>query len=72
MRRRGKDRTKTNDERVIELCPRAIEVLKRQMSLREQMVNAAAVKHGFVLFQAEGARSSTWSIRGGAGCMYWK
>ena len=55
VRRREKDRTKTNDDRVIELCPRAIEVLRRQLRLREQLVNAGLVRHEFIFFQADGA-----------------
>jgi hypothetical protein len=55
VRPREKDRTKTNDDRVIELCSRAIEVLTRQLRLREQLVNAGLVRHEFIFFQADGA-----------------
>src|SRR5256884_7724762 len=35
---REKDRPKNNEERTVELCPRALAVLKRQLVLREQYV----------------------------------
>jgi integrase len=31
---KDKDRTKTNEDRTVELCPRALAVLKRQFALR--------------------------------------
>lgn len=34
---RDKDRTKTSEDRLIELCPRALEVLKRQLALRKRL-----------------------------------
>lgn len=40
---------------MIELCPRAIEVLRRQLTLREQLVKAGLLVHDFVFFQADGA-----------------
>jgi integrase len=33
---RGKDRTKTSEDRTVQLCPRALEVMKRQLALRER------------------------------------
>lgn len=34
---KDKDRTKTSDDRLIELCPRALEVLKRHLALRARL-----------------------------------
>jgi integrase len=31
-----KDRTKTSEDRIVQLCPRALEVLRRQLALRER------------------------------------
>ena len=36
--RRDKDRTKTQEDRDVELCPRALQVLKRHVALREKYV----------------------------------
>lgn len=55
VRRREKNRTKTNENREIELCGRALEVLKRHLTLRERLVQAGAIRHEFVFFQADGA-----------------
>jgi integrase len=35
--RHDKDRTKTGEDRLVELCPRALEVLKRQLALRAKL-----------------------------------
>jgi integrase len=50
---RGKNRTKTNQDREIKLCPRALEVLRSQLALRERMVAAGEVSHRCV-FVTEG------------------
>lgn len=42
---RDKDRTKTGVDRMVELCPRAIEILKRQLALRERMRQAGRIRH---------------------------
>lgn len=55
VRGRVKDRTKTREDREIELCGRALEVLKRQMALRERLVAAGKTQHQFVFFQDDGA-----------------
>jgi integrase len=55
VRGRGKDRTKTREDREINLCGRALDVLKRQMSLRAQLVLAGNIDHDFVFFQEDGA-----------------
>lgn len=51
---RGKNRTKTNVNRVVELCPRALGVLRCQLALREQYLQEAKIDHGFVFFQESG------------------
>src|SRR5882757_526958 len=53
---REKNRTKTNQDREIELCPRALEVLRRQLALREKFVAAGKINHPFVLFWHDGSR----------------
>lgn len=47
---RDKNRTKTNQGRVIELCPRALQVLDRQLALREELIAAGRINHSFVFF----------------------
>jgi len=49
-----KNRTKTNQDREIALCPRALEVLRAQLALRERMIAAGLIKHNFVFFSAVG------------------
>ena len=49
-----KNSTKTGDDRRIILCPRAIGVLKRQLSLRDELVRAGKVNHDFLFFKANG------------------
>jgi integrase len=51
---RDKDRTKTGVDRIVELCPRAIEVLKRQLALRERMKQAGRNRHDYLFFCANG------------------
>lgn len=51
---RDKDRTKTGVDRIVELCPRAIEVLKRQLALRERMKQAGRIRHDHLFFRANG------------------
>jgi len=51
---RKKNRTKTNEDRVIELCPRALEVLRRQLALRERMKAAGKIRHRCVFFTETG------------------
>ena len=48
---RDKDRTKTSEDRLIELCPRALEVLNRQMALRARMTLAGLIKHEELFFK---------------------
>lgn len=54
VRGQMKNRTKTNLDREIVLCPRALEVLRAQLSLREQFVRAGTVSHNFVFFTSVG------------------
>jgi integrase len=49
-----KNRTKTNQDRELTLCPRALEVLRAQIALRERMVVAGLINHEFVFFSAVG------------------
>jgi integrase len=53
--RRDKDRTKTQEDRDIELCPRAMEVLERHLALREDYVAAGKIRHEHLFF-LEGGR----------------
>src|ERR1700737_4791411 len=53
--RRDNDRTKTSEERMVELCPRALEVLKRQLALRARLKLAAQIHHENVFFRQDGS-----------------
>ena len=53
--RRGKDRTKTQEDRDVELCPRANEVLRRHLALRAEYVAAGKIRHEHLFF-LEGGR----------------
>ncbi len=50
--RRDKDRTKTQEDRYVELCPRALEVLslRRHLALREKYVAAGGISHQHLFF----------------------
>jgi integrase len=52
----GVDRckTKTGDDRRVQLCPRALGVLKRQLALRERLVAARRIHHDYVFVYATG------------------
>jgi len=52
---RDKDRTKTGEDRIVELCPRALEVLNRQLVLRERLEKAGTVRHRNLFFKDNGA-----------------
>jgi len=52
--RRDKDRTKNGEDRIIELCPRALEVLKRQFALRARLERAGKIHHDDVFFRDSG------------------
>jgi len=51
---RHKDRPKNNEERTIELCPRALSVLNRQLVLRERLVAEGTIHHDHVFFKDDG------------------
>ena len=51
---RDKDRTKTSVDRLIELCPRALAVLKRQLALRERLEREGRITHQAVFFHEDG------------------
>src|SRR5262245_31986179 len=48
---RDKNRTKTDQDRVIELCPRALHVLERHLALRREPVATGKINHSFVFFR---------------------
>jgi integrase len=52
----GVDRckTKTGDDRRVQLCPRALLVLKRQLALRERLIAAGLIHHEHVFVDATG------------------
>ena len=52
--RRDKDRTKNQEDRDVELCPRALEVLKRQLALRQEYVAAGKIRHQHLFFLEDG------------------
>jgi hypothetical protein len=49
-----KDSTKTGEDRQIVLCPRAIAVLKRQLTLRAKLLRAGRIDHDHLFFMANG------------------
>jgi integrase len=52
---RDNDRTKTSEDRTVALCPRAIEVLKRQLALRERWQRLGTpIDHEHVFFKDDG------------------
>ncbi|MEJ1962897.1 MAG: DUF3596 domain-containing protein [Gammaproteobacteria bacterium] len=55
VRGRAKDRTKTSEDREIALCGRALDVLNRQLAIRDQLVREGRIDHDFVFFQEDGA-----------------
>lgn len=49
---RDKDATKNGDDRVIVLCPRAIEVVERQLALRARLERDGRITHAKLFFKA--------------------
>jgi len=49
-----KNSTKTGDDRRIDLCPRALQVLQRQVALRESLERAGKIDHDQLFFKATG------------------
>ncbi len=54
--RHDTDRTKPGEDRLVELCPRALEVLKRQLALRAKLKLAGKVTHENVFFRDDGSK----------------
>ena len=52
--RRDKDRTKTQEDRDVELCPRALQVLRRHLALRQVYVAAGKIHHEHLFFLEDG------------------
>jgi integrase len=52
---RDKDRTKTGEDRIVELCPRALEVLKRQLVFRARLELAGRIHHEDLFFRTDGS-----------------
>ena len=67
--RQDKDRTKNYEDRIIELCPRAVEVLKRQLALRARMRLAGKIPHEDVFFREDG--SAIRSLNDPYDCWRW-
>jgi integrase len=52
--RPDKDRTKTQEDRDVELCPRALDVLRRHLALRAEYVAAGKIRHEHLFFLEDG------------------
>jgi integrase len=52
--RRDKDRTKTQEDRDVELCPRALAVLRRHLVLRDEYVATGKIRHEHLFFLEDG------------------
>jgi integrase len=52
---RDKDRTKTSEDRLVELCPRALDILKRHLALRARLVLAGKIRHDELFFKDDGS-----------------
>jgi integrase len=50
-----KNCTKTGEDRIVTLCPRAIRVVSRQLKLRERLKAAGLIEHEHLFFGADGA-----------------
>jgi len=50
-----KDRTKTSTDRLVELWPRALEVLRRQFALRARLKLAGKIRHEELFFKDDGS-----------------
>jgi hypothetical protein len=49
-----KDCTKTNEDRCIKLCRRAVLILERQLRLRDRLVNEGRINHNYLFVTDEG------------------
>jgi len=65
---RHKDRPKNNEERTVELCPRALSVLNRQLVLRERHVAEGKIHHDHVFFKDDGEPISSLQYVYGRWC----
>ena len=54
--RHDKDRTKTGEDRMVELCPRALDVLKRQLAVRARLKLAGKISHENIFFREDGSQ----------------
>ena len=52
--RRDKDRTKTLEDRDVELCPRALAVLTRHLALRNEYGATGKIRHQHLFFLEDG------------------
>lgn len=52
---RDKDRTKTSEDRIVELCPRALHVLKRQLAIRARLKLEGKINDEDLFFKDDGA-----------------
>lgn len=52
--KRDKDRTKTGEDRVVDLCPRALEVLTRHLALRARLKLQGLIDHQDLFFRDNG------------------
>ena len=52
--KQDKDRPKINEDRTVELCPRALAVLKRQFQLRDAYQRVGKIRHDRVFFRDDG------------------
>jgi len=55
---RDKDRTKTNVDRSVELCPRALEILMRQLALRDRLKTEGLIHHEKLFVKEDGGEIS--------------
>jgi integrase len=51
-----KDCTKTQEDRRLKLCPRAVAILERQLRLRDRLVAAGRIHHPYLFVTADGDR----------------
>lgn len=49
-----RDCTKTGEDRLVELCPRAAQVLHRQLSLRDALIRNNKIEHDYLFFKENG------------------
>jgi integrase len=58
----AKYRTKTQEDRDVELCPRALEVRKRHLVLRAEYLAAGKIRHEYLFFLEDGRPISDLEI----------